>query len=104
MKARVSHYDLHTHSTCSDGVLSPLEVIERAARRGVSVLALTDHDDVSGLCAARAAASSAGIELIDGVEVSVSWSSHTIHVVGLGVDPADAKLTAGLWANRSGRN
>ena len=104
VNARVSHYDLHTHSTWSDGVLPPSEVIERAKKRGVSVLALTDHDEVGGLGEARAAAADAGVELIAGVEVSVSWSSHTIHVVGLRIDPSNPQLIAGLLANRSGRN
>ena len=101
--SRVSRYDLHSHSTYSDGVMRPAELLERAAQRGVQALALTDHDEVSGLGNARSAAEAAGIELIDGVEVSVSWHGHTLHVVGLHVDPSNAVLLEGLRANRSGR-
>ena len=100
---RVSRYDLHSHSTYSDGMMRPAELLERAAQRGVQALALTDHDEVSGLGEARSAAEAAGIELIDGVEVSVSWHGHTLHVVGLHVDPSNAILLEGLRANRSGR-
>ena len=104
MTSRVCHYDLHSHSTCSDGTMRPREVVARAAERGVRALALTDHDEVSGLEEARAAAAEAGIQLIDGVEVSVTWNDHTIHVVGLLVDPGNETLVAGLRATRSGRN
>jgi predicted metal-dependent phosphoesterase TrpH len=96
-------YDLHSHSTCSDGTMRPAEVVARAAARGVGALALTDHDELSGLSEARAAAAETGIRLIDGVEVSVTWNDHTIHVVGLCVDPEDAALVEGLRATRSGR-
>jgi predicted metal-dependent phosphoesterase TrpH len=103
MSARVSHFDLHCHSTRSDGVMQPGEVIARAANRGVKAIALTDHDDLSGLEEARAVAQTCGIELIDGVEISVSWSSRTLHVVGLRIDPQNETLVAGLRANRAGR-
>ena len=99
-----SHYDLHSHSTRSDGLLRPTEVVERAAQRGVQVFALTDHDDTSGLDDARAAAAATGIRFVDGVEVSVTWNEHTLHVVGLAVDPLVETLAQGLHRNRSGRN
>jgi predicted metal-dependent phosphoesterase TrpH len=82
----------------------PADVVARAAERGVKALALTDHDDVSGLAEAHTAAEAAGIELIDGVEVSVTWNEHTIHVVGLRIDPTSDVLVEGLRANRAGRN
>ena len=84
--------------------MRPREVIERAAQRGVKVLALTDHDEVSGLAEAREAAERAGIVLISGVEVSVSWQAHTLHVVGLQVDSGNPVLVDGLRSNRAGRN
>lgn len=96
-------FDLHSHSTHSDGLLTPSELVERAAQRGVDALALTDHDETGGLAEARAAARRRGIALIDGVEVSVSWHGHTLHVVGLNVDPRHAALAAGLQAVRDGR-
>ncbi len=95
--------DLHSHSTFSDGTLTPRELVARAAQRGVTTLALTDHDDTGGLAAARAAAAEHQIRLIDGVEISVTWQGQTIHVVGLGIDASDAALQAGLAATRGGR-
>ena len=95
--------DLHLHSTVSDGLLRPAEVVALAARGGVDVLALTDHDDVAGLGEAREAASAHGMRLIPGVEISVSWDRLTIHVVGLDIDPECPVLRAGLGGLRAGR-
>ncbi len=95
--------DLHAHSTSSDGLLSPRELVERAARNGVTTLALTDHDEVAGLVEARTAANHKGLCLVDGVEISVTWRDATIHVLGLKVDPTDPTLLAGLFELRSGR-
>lgn len=96
-------YDLHCHSTFSDGVLTPTELVIRAAGRGVKMLALTDHDAVAGLAEAAKTAAAFGIKLINGVEISVSWRSHTLHIVGLQIDPEHAELQAGLHSIRSGR-
>lgn len=95
--------DLHMHSTVSDGLLRPSEVVALAVRGGVDVLALTDHDDVAGLAEAQAAATSHGVRLVPGVEISVTWDRLTVHVVGLGIDPSDPALLAGLAALRAGR-
>ena len=76
----------------------------RAAGCGVTLLALTDHDDTSGLEEAGAAAASQGVELVKGVEISVTWRGHTIHVVGLCIDPSCGELAEGLRALRSGRS
>ena len=97
-------YDLHCHSTCSDGLLSPAALVCRAAQRGVDVLALTDHDEVSGLAEARATAQATGIRLVDGAELSVSWRDVTLHVLGLGIDPRCPVLVDGLAAIREGRS
>ena len=86
MNAR-PQYDLHTHSTVSDGTLTPSALIRRALDRGVDVLALTDHDEVSGLDEASAAANSLGMAFVCGTELSVSWRDLTLHVVGLNIDP-----------------
>jgi len=82
-----ANLDLHTHSNCSDGTLSPTELIARAAGAGIAVLALTDHDTTAGLCQAEAAAAPAGIRFVPGVEISASWRSQSIHVLGLWIDP-----------------
>ncbi|HEV2110276.1 MAG TPA: PHP domain-containing protein, partial [Gammaproteobacteria bacterium] len=88
--------DLHLHSRASDGTLSSTELVSLAAERGVTLLALTDHDCLGGVAEARAACAAAGIRFLPGVEVSVSWERKTLHVVGVGVDPGDAALQAGL--------
>ena len=95
--------DLHSHSTCSDGLLGPAELVERAVLRGVDMLALTDHDELAGLAPARAAAVQWGLRLINGVEISVQWEETTLHIVGLNVNPDHAPLIDGLAAIRSGR-
>jgi len=96
--------DLHSHSTISDGLLTPFELVQRATAQGVRVLALTDHDDVAGLDEARAAATGAGIALVDGVEISASWNKRSVHIVGLRINPAYEPLRDGLAAIRAGRS
>lgn len=95
--------DLHCHSNVSDGALAPSEVARRAARAGVAVWALTDHDQLDGLAEARAAARAEGMQFVDGVEISVTWRGSTVHVLGLRIDPRNAGLAAGLAAVRGGR-
>lgn len=96
-------YDLHTHSTASDGALSPTELVARAAQQGVTHLALTDHDGTEGIEEARQAAAAKGIDLIPGVEVSVSWSGGTVHIVGLQLDITNPELQQGLSGLRDYR-
>lgn len=95
--------DLHTHSHCSDGSLSPTELVSRAHEQGVQILALTDHDDMQGLPEAQQQADKLGINLISGVEISVSWNGKTIHIVGLGVDVTNEELQQGLQQTREER-
>ncbi len=95
--------DLHSHSNISDGILAPRDVVARAAERGCRLFALTDHDDVRGLAEAAAEAASRGMQFVNGVEISVSWRKHTLHIVGLGIDPANSQLQEGLRSVRSGR-
>ncbi len=97
MDRPLSHpYDLHCHSTASDGSLSPCELVRRAASNGVRYLALTDHDTMAGIEAASRAAVHAGIRLIPGVEISVSWNKKCFHIIGLDVDPHNHTLLTGL--------
>lgn len=96
--------DLHFHSTASDGGLAPAEVIRRAAERGATLLALTDHDCTAGLAEAAVTAAECGVPFLNGVEISVSWQQrHTVHIVGLGIDAANPVLQAGLQSIRDGR-
>jgi predicted metal-dependent phosphoesterase TrpH len=95
--------DLHCHSTASDGLLMPAQLVEHAASRGVEVLALTDHDEVSGLDEARRTAAANGIMFVNGVEISASWRGQTLHIVGLGIDPDHPQLARGLMSIRDGR-
>ena len=95
--------DFHTHSHCSDGVLSPTALVERARTRNVGTLALTDHDTIAGLEEARAACAQAGIRFVPGVELSAGWRGQTIHVVGLQIDEQHAGLRSHLDAVRARR-
>lgn len=99
----MDNFDLHNHSTASDGLLSPTQLIELAARTGVDAIALTDHDTTAGLEEAARAALEAGIGFVNGVEISVSWGGTTLHVVGLNVDPQSPDLARGLDSIRDGR-
>ncbi len=82
----VSRVDFHCHSTASDGLLTPSELVARAEGEGVTALALTDHDTMAGLAEAREAASGHGLVFINGIELSCLWRNRTIHVVGLDFD------------------
>ncbi|MDH3979794.1 MAG: PHP domain-containing protein [Gammaproteobacteria bacterium] len=99
-----ANYDLHSHSLASDGTLAPGALLRAAHDGGVDVLALTDHDTTDGIAAAAAAAGELGMQLVPGVEISVSWQAQTIHVLGIGIDPASAALQAGLSGLRDFRD
>jgi len=96
-------YDLHSHSTASDGTLKPAGLVSRAADQGVDVLALTDHDTTGGVSEAREAAKRRGVELVPGVEVSVTWGGRTVHILGLNVEPGSGVLQEGLVGLRAFR-
>lgn len=97
-------YDLHSHTLCSDGTLTPTELVARARAHGVDVLALTDHDVTDGIAEATQAARQHGLGLIPGVEISVTWDGQTIHIVGLNVDTAAPTLQQGLAGLREFRH
>jgi predicted metal-dependent phosphoesterase TrpH len=99
--------DLHTHSTASDGTLTPTELVEEAARAGLSAIALTDHDTTAGLAEALAAGARTGLEVVPGVEISAKRERGTLHIVGLFIDPGDETLQrrcGQLRAERARRN
>ena len=96
--------DLHCHSVVSDGTLTPELLAQRARKNGVELWALTDHDEIGGQNRAAAAAKANGMKYLTGTEISVSFIGSTIHIVGLGFDPDDTRMQAGLLKTRGGRN
>jgi predicted metal-dependent phosphoesterase TrpH len=95
--------DLHCHSVVSDGTLEPEALAARAHANGVDLWALTDHDEIGGQHRAREAALTQGMAYLTGTEISITFAGLTVHIVGLGFDPDDAALAAGLHATRGGR-
>ena len=95
--------DLHCHSVVSDGTLTPEALAERAKTNGVELWALTDHDEIGGQHRALAAARAQGMRYLTGTEISVTFASETVHIVGLGFDPDDAAMQQGLRTTRGGR-
>ena len=95
--------DLHTHSTISDGALTPTQLVQAAAQNGCRLLALTDHDHTGGLAEARAEAARHGIQFINGAEISVTWRHRTIHIVALDFDEHNNSLQTLLAQVRQGR-
>ncbi|MBO5373313.1 MAG: PHP domain-containing protein [Lachnospiraceae bacterium] len=99
--------DLHVHSTESDGTFTPAELVLEAQKAGLSAFALTDHDTVNGVAAAKEAAKNTEIELISGVELSTEYKDKEVHVVGLFLDETDSALLKHLALfrqKRDGRN
>ncbi len=96
MNTTAGGIDLHTHSTASDGALTPTELVHAASDNGVETLALTDHDTTGGLAEAKGAAAAHGIRLVPGVEISVTWQRRTLHIVGLAFDSDSSGLNTGL--------
>ena len=78
--------DLHTHSTASDGTFPPTELVAEAYKAGISVLALTDHDTVSGVEEAKQAGNRYGVRIIPGIEISVEWYPGELHLLGFGLE------------------
>jgi 3',5'-nucleoside bisphosphate phosphatase len=95
--------DLHCHSTISDGTLTPETLAARAKANGVELWSLTDHDEVAGQHRAMAAAKDLGLPYLTGTEISVTFASVTVHIVGLGFDPDHPAMVQGLAATRGGR-
>ncbi|PKH27037.1 phosphatase [Enterobacterales bacterium CwR94] len=98
-------YDLHSHTTASDGLLTPEALVQRAVEMRVGVLAITDHDSIEGIVPAQRAiaALQLPLQLMTGVEISTLWENHEIHIVGLGVDITHPQLTSLLDEQRQRR-
>ena len=86
--------DLHTHSLCSDGALSPADLVKRAAARGVKIQALSDHDTLAGIAEAAATGSALGVRIIPATELNTESEWGDAHVLGYFIDPQDAALEA----------
>ncbi|MFC6979002.1 PHP domain-containing protein [Microbulbifer taiwanensis] len=84
--------DLHCHSTASDGILSPAQLVSRAKSQGVTLLALTDHDTVAGLPEARRTGDQLGVSILPGIEFSSHWGRRQVHIIGLNIDPLSTEL------------
>lgn len=102
-RATPGRIDLHTHSTASDGLLAPGELVALAAARGVRVLALTDHDTVAGVPEATARAGELGLRLIPGVELSTQAPVGEVHLLGYFIDVTSPILAAALARFRDAR-
>ncbi len=99
--------DLHTHSSASDGSLSPAELVFYAAEKGIRVLALTDHDTLSGVQEAQQAAQKVGIVFVPGIELNIAWPKGEFHLLGLSIDnpsPLLHSLIDFLQEERTRRN
>lgn len=98
-------FDLHSHTTASDGRLSPQALMLRAVEKRVDVLAITDHDTVAGLEAAEQAILEGDlpITLIKGIEISTVWQNFDIHIVGLNIDPQNPAITTLIAAQAERR-
>ncbi|PQJ36183.1 hypothetical protein BSZ35_17650 [Salinibacter sp. 10B] len=88
--------DLHTHTTSSDGTLSPDALVARAATLGIQVLAVTDHDTVEGLAEARRVAEAKGIRFVPALELSATVGEAEVHLLAYGIDSQDAALRTHL--------
>ncbi|MEP6918174.1 MAG: PHP domain-containing protein [Acidobacteriota bacterium] len=95
--------DLHLHTTASDGTLEPAALVAAAARAALTILAVTDHDTVSGLAAARPAAAAHGLRLVNGAEITAVHEGRDLHLLAYFIDPDDAGLSAFLERQRQDR-
>lgn len=97
--------DLHSHTTASDGLLTPSDLVKRAVDNQIAILAITDHDTVKGLPEAQKTIANENlpIKLACGVEISTSWKNNEIHIVGLNIDIAHPELMALLSSQEQGR-
>jgi len=102
-----SYIDLHTHSTCSDGTLTPTALLDLAARNHLAAISLTDHDTVAGVAEAICRGRANGVEVISGIEVSSRQDDFSLHILGYGIDheqPEFLSFLAGLQQARQARN
>lgn len=90
--------DLHTHSWFSDGTKSPAELVQLAAKSGVTALAVTDHDTMDGVEEALSAGAEYGVEVVPGLEISVVHNKKSLHILGYYADSSNPELASALAA------
>ncbi|MGI6007430.1 MAG: PHP domain-containing protein [Ruminococcus sp.] len=90
------YIDLHVHSSCSDGTMTPSELVRYAIARNLSAMALTDHDTIKGIPEARQEADNLGLELIPGIEFSTNYRERDVHILGLNIDVTNRYFTDSL--------
>ena len=95
--------DLHLHTTASDGTLTPSELVSKARSAGLSIFSVTDHDTTAGLAEAGEAARGAGLELVNGIEISAVEDRRDVHVLGYFIDPTAPVLRNFLERQREDR-
>jgi len=95
--------DLHLHTTASDGRCTPHELVDRASRAGVTVMAVTDHDTVAAISEVEAAAAAYGVDVIAGIEITAVENGRDVHMLGYFIDPRNLKLEAFLAQQRAQR-
>lgn len=96
-------FDLHCHTTASDGLLTPTELVARASSGGVEGIAVTDHDTTDGVAEAQEAGRTSGIRVISGIEISTRWNDRNVHVLGYFLTPDAPQLTRAVTALREDR-
>lgn len=98
------YVDLHLHTTCSDGSLSPSEIVRLSSKAGLRAISICDHDAINGTDEALAAGEQYGVEVITGVELSVVWETYSdVHLLGYGYDHHNAELCKSLESFRDFR-
>ncbi|MGI2292932.1 PHP domain-containing protein [Paenibacillus sp. GXUN7292] len=96
--------DLHVHTTASDGLLQPAQVVQLASRLGLSAIAITDHDTTAGVAEAQEEGNRLGIRIVPGVEISTAINGSEIHILGYGIKLEDAVLQSRLQEQRNARS
>jgi len=95
--------DLHLHTTCSDGTLTPSQTVEEALRHGLCLIAITDHDTVAGVADALQAASGSGLRVVPAIEFNTDYQGQEVHILGYGIDARTGPLRQALRKMREGR-
>ncbi|ADY56493.1 PHP domain protein [Syntrophobotulus glycolicus DSM 8271] len=95
--------DLHCHTNMSDGLMDPAEVVRIAAQKGLSALAITDHDTIQGFAEGKKAALQYNIDFIPGIEINTDWCGREVHILGYGIDPESREFNHKLAVIRDKR-